>query len=280
LITEFDIRPMDYQIFTPSSDLQPFVKCFWSLDDLANGHPIRQRVVPDGCMEMIFHYGDLYRQYFEDGSSILQPRSFLYGQITRFLEIAPTGNSGIISARFFPEGFLPFTDRPIASFEDKATSLEDLFGEKGINLQEQVLLASSNLDRIGLIESFLIDQLKTPNSIDTLTKACVEVILRSRGQIDVTTLADKMNIHRRKMERRFSSVIGMSPKQLARIIRLQSTIKMLEQNSFTNLSTLAYENGYFDQAHFIKDFKEFTGLSPKSFYSDNLRYATLFASAE
>jgi AraC-like DNA-binding protein len=271
---------MNYQEFNPSQELQSFVKCFWTLDDEASAEPIKQRVVPDGCMEMIFHYGDLYQQFFEDGSSVIQPRSFIFGQITKYIEIAPTGVSGIVSARFFPEGLTPFLDIAVAEMEDKAVSLIELFGEKGRLLEEKVLSAPTNTDRITLIEEFLLTRLAEPKIIDTITKACVEVIVESQGQLDVVELADKMNTNRRNIERRFTSAIGMSPKQLSRVVRLQATIKMLEQRKFTSLTSLAYENGYYDQAHFIKDFKEFTGMSPKSFYAENLKLATLFASAE
>ncbi len=271
---------MDYQVYTSCGELKHFVKCFWTLEDEAAPQPIKQRVVPDGCMEMIFHYGDLYRQYFDDGSSLLQPRSFVFGQINKFIEIAPTGVSGIISARFFPDGLTPFLNRPVAELENKATSLIDLFGEKGKLLEESVVNATTNEIRIKLIEQFLLDCLAAPAVVDAITKACVEVIVHSQGQLDMTELAGKMNINRRNMERRFTSVIGMSPKQLARVVRLQATMKMLEQKNFTSLTSLAYENGYYDQAHFIKDFKDFTGMSPKSFYGDNLKFAALFAAAE
>src|SRR6185503_8181248 len=99
---------MNYQVYDPVPELQPFIKCFWTLEDDGKDEPVKQRVVPDGCMEMIFHYGDLYKQYFEDGSSIVQPRSFIFGQITKYIEIAPAGASGIVAARFFPEGLMPF----------------------------------------------------------------------------------------------------------------------------------------------------------------------------
>src|SRR5258705_11094342 len=108
---------MNYQVYHPVTELQPFVKCFWTLDDQHQEEPVKQRVVPDGCMEMIFHYGDLYKQYFEDGTSVLQPRSFIYGQITKYIEIAPTGVSGIVSARFFPEGLLPFLTMAVSDLE-------------------------------------------------------------------------------------------------------------------------------------------------------------------
>jgi AraC-like DNA-binding protein len=271
---------MNYQVYNPSSELQSFVKCFWTLEDEGVEEPIRQRVVPDGCMEMIFHYGDLYRQYFEDGSSIIQPRSFIFGQITKYIEIEPTGYSGIVATRFFPDGLTPFLDTPVSALEDKAVSIINLFGEKAKVVEEKVMAAIDNPKRIKLIEEFLLSRLADPKTIDIVTKACVDVIFESQGQIGAGELANKMNINRRNIERRFTSVIGMSPKQLSRVIRLQTALKMLEQKKFSSLTSLAYENGYYDQAHFIKDFKEFTGISPKSFFADNLRFAALFASAE
>ena len=113
---------MNYQVFTPAPELQPFVKCFWTLEDEGSGEPVKQRIVPDGCIEMIFHYGDLFRQFFDDGTNVIQPRCFIFGQITKYIEIAPTGKTGAISARFLPGGLLPFLDIEISSLENKAAS--------------------------------------------------------------------------------------------------------------------------------------------------------------
>lgn len=270
---------MDYQVYTPSAELQPYLKCFWSLEDEKQEEPVRQRILPDGCMEMIFHYGDLYRQYFSDGSSIIQPRSFVFGQITKYIEIAPTGTSGIISARFLPEGICPFINMPVTSLENRAAPIAEIFCD-GSALEEHIVKANNNEERIQLIERFLLTKLIEPYTIDAITRSCVEAIFQSQGQIGVVELADKINISRRNMERKFSTVVGMSPKQLARVARLQSTLRMLEQKKCASLTSLAYENGYYDQAHFIKDFKEFTGMTPKSFYADNLKFSALFITGE
>ena len=270
---------MNYQVYTPSPELQPFIKCFWSLEDEKQDDTVKQRVLPDGCMEMIFHYGDPYRQYFEDGSSIIQPGSFVFGQITKYIEIAPTGSSGIISARFLPEGTGPFINMPATALENKAVPIAEIFAD-GAAFEQQIVNAPTNEKRIQLIENFLLSKLIEPHTIDAITRSCVEAIFQSRGQIGVVELAGKMKINRRHMERKFTTLIGMSPKQLARVARLQSTLKMLEQKKFISLTSLAYENGYYDQAHFIKDFKDFTGQSPKSFYADNLKLSALFISGE
>jgi AraC-like DNA-binding protein len=270
---------MNYQVYEPSEMLQPFVKCFWTLEAPAAETEERQRIVPDGCMEMIFHYGDLYRQYFPNGDHIIQPRCFVFGQISNYLEIAPTGVSAIFSVRFHPDGFVPFINLPLFQIEDRAVPLAELFGNEGIALSEAVLTAPDAQSRMMLIEQFLLSRLQTPQTADRITKDCVEVMLLSQGQLSVDDVADKLQVNRRQLERKFSSAIGMSPKQLLRVIRLQAAIKMLEKKQFTSLTSLAYENGYFDQAHFIKDFKDFTGVSPKQFYAQNLKMAALFASA-
>ncbi|HEX7904622.1 MAG TPA: helix-turn-helix transcriptional regulator [Chitinophagaceae bacterium] len=271
---------MNYQTYTPSAGLQSFVKCFWTLDDDGKAAMVKQRVVPDGCMEMIFHYGDLYRQFFEDGSSIIQPKSFVFGQLTQYIEIAPTGISGIVSARFLPGGLMPFLTIPVSALENKAVSLSEIFGEKGRELEEEVIAAKDNLHRIKLIETFLLSRLTDPQIIDNIIKTCVDVVFETRGQLGMKEMADKVNINRRNMQRKFTTAVGLSPKQLSRVVRLQAAIKMLAEQNFNNLTSLAYENGYYDQAHFIRDFKVLTGISPKLFFGENMKFAALFASAD
>jgi AraC-like DNA-binding protein len=271
---------VEYKVYDPTPGLQSFIKCFWTLEDNKSPRQERQRIVPDGCMEMIFHYGDLYRQYFNDGNSVIQPRSFIFGQITSYIEVAPTGSSGIVAARFFPEGLMPFLPIPVSSLENKALSLEKIFGAKGKTLEEAVISAPGTKQRIQLIEDFLMNMPTKPQAIDTVTKACVKEIFQSQGQAGMMELANKANINRRNMERRFAAAIGMSPKQLSKVVRLQAAVKMLGQKKISSLTSLAHENGYYDQAHFIKDFKEFTGVSPKLFFADNMKLSTLFISSD
>jgi AraC-like DNA-binding protein len=270
---------MKYSVFDPSPALQPFIKCFWTLEDEAFDESSRQRVVPDGCAELIFHYCDPYRQYLDDGTTIIQPRSFVFGQISTFIEVGPSGKTGIVAARFLPQGLTPFIRIPVSSLENIALGLVDVYGIPGKELEEKVLAAQSNAERIQVIEAFLLTLLADPQTVDTVTKACVDTIFQSRGQLDVMQVAGKMNINRRSMERKFISTIGMSPKQLSKVVRLQAALKMMEAGKYTSLTSLAHENGYYDQAHFIKDFREFTGMSPKSFFAANLKLSALFIAA-
>lgn len=271
---------MHYQTFEPNPDLTTFVKCYWTLESPREDTPEKQTIVSDGCMEMIFHYGDLYRQYVENGNSIIQPKCFVIGQLTQPLEIEPTGKTGIFSVRFHPEGFLPFATIPIKEMENTAVSLEKLYGKDGQEIEQKILKAKTTSDRINLVETFLWNRLTNAETIDRIVKETVETILTANGQLSVNELSSQNNISRRQLERKFLSVIGLSPKQLLKTIRLQATLKILQTKKFTSLTALAYENEYYDQAHFIKDFKGFTGLTPKEFYGNNLKMNSLFYGIE
>ncbi|SHK68452.1 helix-turn-helix transcriptional regulator [Epilithonimonas mollis] len=267
---------MNYQTFEPNQDLTAFIKCYWTLESPKEETPEKQTIVPDGCMEMIFHYGDLYKQYLDKGNSIIQPKCFVIGQLTRPLEIEPTGETGIFSVRFHPEGFMPFTTNPIKEMENTAVSLEKLFGKDGQEIEQQVLNANSTSDKIKLIDRFLLDRLTNFETIDRIVRSTVETIITANGQLSVDEMSRQTNLNRRQLLRKFSSDIGLSPKQLSRTIRLQAALKMLLNDQFSNLSHLAYENEYYDQAHFIKEFKEFTGSTPKEFYGTHLKMSSLF----
>ncbi|KFF25919.1 helix-turn-helix domain-containing protein [Chryseobacterium vrystaatense] len=265
---------MDYQTFQPNTDLAPFIKCYWTLDSPKEEIPQSQTIVPDGCMEMIFHYGDLYKQYI-DGAAVVQPRSCVFGQLTQPLKIEPTGITGIFSIRFHHEGFIPFATIPIKEMDDQAVSLETLFGTAGTELEKQVILAPTIQEKINAVEIFLLKRLNT-ETVDRIIKSTVDLLLNANGQMSVNTLSEQTHINRRQLERKFSSSIGLSPKQLCKIIRLQKVLTLLLNKEYTNFTTLAHESEYYDQAHFIKDFKEFTGLTPKEFYGHNLQMSSLF----
>lgn len=271
---------MDYNTFQPGSELSAFVKCYWTLESPKEKIPEKQRIVPDGCMEMIFHYGDLYRQYPDDKNSIIQPRCFVFGQITMPLNIEPTGETGIFAVRFHPGGFMPFASIPIKEMENRAVSLEVLFGKDGLKLEKDILKARNTKQRIDTVETFLAERLIHPKAIGRIIESTVETMLAINGRLSIGKLSQKMNINRRQLERKFSSVVGLSPKQLSKIIRLQRMLNMMLSEEFASLTELAHEGNYYDQAHFIKDFKEFTGLTPKEFYAGNLKMSSLFYSAE
>jgi AraC-like DNA-binding protein len=267
---------MNPQILEPSAELADFVKCYWNLEGSRENTPSRNTIVPDGTMKLIFHYADTYRHHPPSGQSLVLPKCFLIGQLTRPYVVEPLGVTGSFVVRFHPNGFLPFATIPIKEMENTAVPLEELFGAEGAAIGEAILQASSTADRIRLIEAFLLNRLANQQTVDHVVKSTVKIIFDTKGQFKVHELSQQTNINRRQLTRKFSSVIGLSPKQLAKTIRIQAALKSLLGKKVNSLTDLAYENEYFDQAHFIKEFKEFTGITPKDFYGDDLKMSLIF----
>lgn len=267
---------MKSEIFEPCKALADFVKCYWNLESGKENTPLKNTIVPDGTMKLIFHYGDTYKHHPFKGESIVLPKCFLIGQLTKPYVVEPLGVTGSFVVRFHPSGFLPFTTIPIKEMENTAVPLKELFGKEGEEMGYSVLNAKDTSERIHLVEEFLINRLRGKINIDDVIHATIETILNADGHFSVNEHSTKMEVNRRQLTRKFSKAIGLSPKQLAKTTRIQSTLKKLLTNEITKLTDLAYENYYFDQAHFIKEFKEFTGLTPKEFYSDQLKMSLIF----
>jgi AraC-like DNA-binding protein len=267
---------MKPQIFEPNSDLTEFVQCYWTLEGDRQHTPVKNTIVPDGTMKLIFHYGDTYRHYAGNGESTVLPKCFLIGQLTRPYIVEPLGATGSFIVRFHPNGFLPFTTIPLKEMENKAVPLEKLFGNEGQKLGRKILSANGTKERIEIIEAFLTNRLTGRKNIDTIIKSTVESIVNTKGQFSVNQLSQKSNVNRRQLTRKLSTATGLSPKQLSKTIRIQAALKKMVTAEVTSLTDLAYESEYFDQAHFIKEFKEFTGLTPKEFYGDNLKMSLIF----
>lgn len=274
--TESSLEQMIPRIFQPSVFLNEFVQCYWDLQGNINSTPKKNTIVPDGTMKLIFHYGDTYLNHREDGRKVILPRCFLIGQLTKPYIVEPLGVTGSFVVRFHPDGFLPFSTLPIKEMENTAVPLDKLFGEEGLELGERILNAISCAERIILIEEFLIKRLRHYSALDLLVKSTIETIRTKNGNFGIGEFSRKMSIDRRQLARKFASNVGLSPKQLSKTIRIQAALKSLLSEDVTSFTDLAYQNDYFDQAHFIKEFKEFTGLTPKEFYGENLRMSLIF----
>lgn len=267
---------MDHKTFEPRKDLASLVKCYWTLEAPKGQTPQSNTIVPDGCIKMIFHYGDIYKHHLDDQVSADLPRCFVIGQLTKPYVVEATGITGTFFVCFHPNGFLPFATSPIKDMENTAVSLDILFANEGQRLADLVLKAKTTQERIKYAEDFLLKKLTNTDTVNQIVKSTVDTILTANGQYSVDVLSKQNNTSRRQLSRKFSSDIGLSPKQLSKIIRIQATLKMLLTENISKLTDAAYENEYYDQAHFIREFKEFTGLTPKEFYGSDLKMSLIF----
>lgn len=261
---------MNYQTFQPHSDLESLVKCYWILEVPGDKNSQRQRIIPDGCIEMAFILGDNIKRYTSEDQFILQPRAMVLGQTIEPFYIEPMGYVNSFAVRFYPYGFANFVTTPIKDLANKETPIELLFGEKPAKeLEQKIIQATDTKERIEIIEDFLLDRLNNKVTIDNIVKITIDTLLSTKGSTPINIILKDDLSKRRQLERRFLKQIGISPKQLGKIIRFQTALKMLLNEQSESLTSIAYESEYYDQAHFIRDFKEYTGTTPQEFLEDD-----------
>ena len=136
---------MNYQTFQPHPDLESMISCYWTLEVPATNDAQRQRIIPDGTIEMAFILGDDIKRYTSDDDFILQPRAMALGQTMEPFYIEPTGYVNTFAIRFYPYGFANLVTVPIKNLANKETPLESLFGEKTARKLEQKIIEAENV---------------------------------------------------------------------------------------------------------------------------------------
>lgn len=260
---------MNYNFAQPSEKLKPYVKQYWALENiLKNGESYTQRIIPSGLPELILYLDHKPMACTENRS--LEDNFLLNGQQNDFYDIFITDNLSIFSVLFTPQGISQFFSLPLNELQNNSIPLKyinkDLYAELTFKLSNKNPFST----KVNLVEEALCKLLhknKRAFEFRRIT-AVVEQIRTTKGTVDIETLASNTCLSRKQFERIFAEYIGISPKQYLKTIRLQATIYFKSRHENISLTELAYENGYYDQAHFSNDFKTMTGLTPKQFFDD------------
>lgn len=217
--------------------------------------------MPDGCIEWIFHLGAPFQRLLPSNQWETQPRSFVVGEMTRFLVLQAIGPLATMGVRFRPGRAYRFLPFPVDVLTDETTTTGDVWGGEGKDIEESVLEARSDFERMHLVEKFLLSRIGSVDSHPWFDAAIAE-IMRSRGMVRVEQLAGKINLSSRQLEREFRAKAGLSPKALARIIRFQNLLRLVGESNLREWATLALAGGYADQSHMVREFRDFSGQSP------------------
>ncbi len=170
---------------------------------------------------------------------------------------------GTILVYFTEIGFTHFASHPANELFNLNLSLDDIFDRNSIaEVEEKLAIANTDKLRIKIVEQFLLSQLKDIQT-DKLIVEAVKLIYQSNGTIRIKELNEKLFISQSPFEKRFRKVVGTTAKKFASIVRFNAVIENLKETK--TLTEICYENNFFDQAHFIKDFKQFTGDTPENF---------------
>lgn len=260
-----------FKIIQPSAALIPYIRHYWLLesDDTAT----TQRIIPTGNIELVFHRGS---QMIQNGKTI--PRTTVSGQTLSFSDLVPTGTVNMIAVVFHSFGAKAFFDIPIYKFSNLTLSADDLNIKPLKELEDKILDTKDDNISIRLIESFLISRLKPLREYNyNRIVTAVNTINLCNEEVSVSNLAATVCLSSKQFRRIFNEHIGVTPKEFMRIIRFHKALFILQNDPTTTLTSLAYECGYYDQAHMITEFKLFSGYTPREYISICAPYSDYFS---
>lgn len=267
---------MFYREFAVSPLLRDFIQCIWVMQAGKAVFANPDLLVPDGNIEVMLNYGDPVTRYLPDGiTTETNTGSELVGQRCGWYKHATPGAVNLVSISFKPGGLSPFIPFPVADTTSTAIPFSSLPGTLFSEMEYRVYEEKDLVQKVDIIEGMLLRQLmKNAGKSNQVS----EFITRLNAINEFASIAGFLQyytINRRKLERDFDYHVGVSPKFLQRVLRFRKAMLSFHQSRNRNLTALAYDCGYFDQAHFINDFKEFTGLSPKKFFSSTCTFGEL-----
>lgn len=223
------------------------------------------RLIPDGNPGIVFNYGSGFEYRGAtlpgDGAAVF-PASFVYGQVTRPHPLVSVGNIRAFIVVLRPYALALLTGQPANSFTDRVLPLGRVWGGEASTLERQLFCATDDQQRLDIVQHFLLQRetrLPDPTIIYSLDW------LENQEVPGMEALATELSIGRRTLERIFQRAIGIPPKQFAGILRTQHFLKALHTTG--SLTQLAYEFGFYDQSHLIRDFKTKTGITPGRYFA-------------
>ena len=253
---------MEYLEHRPPTRLAPFVRCLWTLAGPAGEARAPQPVVPDGCMEVVFNLADPFERYDVAGRFVeRQPRELIVGPTTGPVVIVPTGAVDLIGVRFHPWGAAAFLAMPPAALRDQLLPLGNASSELG-HAAERLRPHAPPLSRTAtLIRALeaIADRRRTP---DPALRAALGMMVSTTSPPSLRTVAARLGRSVRWVQRAFGRDIGLGPKMLMRIARVQRAMRFAERSPGRRWAAVAAEAGYFDHSHLVRDFRQLVGCTP------------------
>ena len=257
---------MLYNEIRPGKELEKYVKCYYiyrSEMDTA----FEDTVFPSGCVEIIFNLGTGNWQTAINDHFVTTPPIELWGQIIRPLAVRSIGKNTMLGFRFYPHAAAFFLNDNIDLFNDQVIDLGSLAGATAAALHSRLLDTSGWDKRVALVEQYLIGKLSQSQKRSGKVELINEIMheLQHKDFFDnIENVATRYGITSRYLQKLFLQYTGLTPKLYSKINRFQNSLSLVTKKDIS-LTAVAYTCGYFDQSHFIREFKSFTGLTPSGY---------------
>ncbi len=255
---------MKLEFYNIIPELRPFIKAISSIENPGDStSPCTFRVLPDTCVEIFFAYHGETIAKIKTKTQFDSAKSFVTSRMSTYMDVQVPQNSSSIAVCFYPGAAFRFFDLPMKELTDNNILLFDLWGDKIYELEDNISLYSNQMERVSAIQKSLLNFMQREPANKSAYEYCFSKINLFKGRMPIKILSKMTNISQRQLSRQFNNFLGLSPKEYSRIKRFLFTLDNIKKYPFYSLTQIAYESGYFDQAHFIHDCKEFAGITPR-----------------
>ncbi|SHF82115.1 Helix-turn-helix domain-containing protein [Fodinibius roseus] len=259
---------MIYREYKPSPQLAVYVECYWSAKAEQPPFNEQESLIPDGTIELMFNFGDHYSQVIDDREKLIKG-SHVIGIRKQSLFISQTSKQNFFSIRFKPGGFFPFFKIPVYKFANGFYQISELFNRELNTLEYQLYEAANNRKRVEIIEQFLLNKLSQQPEDFAFVQTCAKRLVTD-SSCTVEHLADQFSSNYKTIERKFLDVIGLTPSKLRTVKRFNQAVHAMYSGNYNSLAEIAYASGYYDQSHFIRQFKKLASATPRQFLEQQL----------
>lgn len=236
--------------YLPPDDLRPFVETFWTVRwDLRGQEPYTSENLPHPSVNISFE------------PDIVRFVGVTTGKFLYHLE----GHGHVLGIKFRPGGFYPFVHRPMSDFTDQSIPISDVLHVDELALREAMQALATDAEMINYAADLLRGFVPEPDPTVELVKTIVRDIIHDRSLNKVDEVAEHAQLSKRSLQRLFSTYVGVGPKWVIQRYRLHGALEQLSDPTIGDCLQLALKLGYFDQAHFTRDFKAIVGQSPTEY---------------
>lgn len=262
---------MEISVHNPSEILKPWIESYMQVNiNWAEPQQLASiwRLIPYGKASIIFLQGDPHHYSTPGAIPELTADAFLVGQMKAPIVLKFRGHTKMIKIQFKPAGLRQFMKHDIAEFTNQASVPLDLIWGSAVNSVKEQLEAFPGLT-ISVLNNFFEERLLPRLQQTDYINAAIEQFEMNMGNMALTDLLSRLYISGRHLERIFRRIVGLTPMDYRKLIRLNQAFKYLEKNPGTSFTDLSHRSGYYDQAHFTHDFKQFAGSPPSKMRSLN-----------
>jgi AraC-like DNA-binding protein len=270
---------MSYRLYEPSFPLRQYVDFIWRVENARASAPSRQRIYPDGAMALVVHLRKPTATYFIDDETHSIRVPLLAGPYSRSFQIDPSQPTAAIGVQFRPGAARAFY--PVAAHElhNADIALSDLDPAEADRLLNEICSATGADAQLRAMERYLNEKLVSSAAIHPVVGYAVEQLSRTGAAGGVGRIQAETGLSHTRFIELFREHVGLTPKLFCRVRRFQALIERIRKGLPVNWAELAVECGYFDQAHLIRDFRAFAGVTPLA-YSRALSQPTGSLAAE